>query len=56
MVNLLNMTEQEITVTLSADKWEDVIDFMACTAFDIKRTDELRAYAIVLIETIKDQL
>ena len=44
------------SVTLLDDQWEDVIDFMGCMAFDIKRSDELRAYAIVLIELIKEQL
>ena len=44
------------SVTLLDDQWEDVIDFMGCMAFDIKRSDELRAYAIVLIELIKYQI
>ena len=44
------------SVTLSNDQWEDVIDFMACMAFDIERPDELRAYSIQLIELIKEQI
>lgn len=44
------------SVTLSNDQWDDVIDFMGCMAFDIERSDELRAYAIVLIEAIKEQI
>ena len=46
----------EYPVFLRKDEWEDVIDFMACMAFDIERTDELRAYAIQLIEAIKEQI
>ena len=46
----------EYPVFLRKDEWEDVIDFMACMAFDIERSDELRAYAIQLIEAIKEQL
>ena len=50
------MTEQEITVTLPADKWEDVIDFIGYVSFDDITSDELQAYGILLIESIKDQL
>ena len=48
--------DNEHAVFLRKDEWEDVIDFMACMAFDIERTDELRAYAIQLIEAIKEQI
>ena len=44
------------SVTLSNDQWEDVIDFIGCTAFDEGRSVELNAYGIQLIESIKEQI
>ena len=46
----------EYPVFLRKDEWEDVIDFIGCTAFDDKRSDELHAYGIQLIESIKEQV
>ena len=48
--------DNEHAVFLRKDEWEDVIDFIGCTAFDDKRSDELHAYGIQLIEAIKEQI
>ena len=44
------------SVTLTDDQWEDVIDFIGCTAYDDASCDELHAYGIQLIEAIKEQI
>ena len=46
----------EYPVFLRKDEWEDVIDFIGCTSFADNQTDELHAYGIQLIESIKEQV
>jgi len=45
-----------LSVTLLEDQWEDIIDYIAYVSLDDKQTEELQAYGILLIESIKDQL
>ena len=47
---------KDVTITLPADKWEDVLDFIGYVTFDDISSDELHAYGILLIESIKEQL
>ena len=54
----------EYPVFLRKDEWEDVIDFISITSFDYNQpigkapiaSDELKAYGIQLIESIKEQV
>ena len=46
----------EYPVFLRKDEWDDIIDFIGITSFDNKQTDELQAYGIQLIESIKEQV
>jgi len=47
---------QPHTVILRKDEWEDVIDFIGITSFAENQSDELHAYGIQLIESIKEQI